>query len=172
MQTKMLSLKFFLNPVVYFLSIIGFLLTFGSALLACTESSSTQLPPISSENSPQSRIDLKNSSWQLERWERKGSAVPLLAQTKLSLNFEENQVNGFSGCNRFSGSFNLVNDKLSFGILNATQKGCDAVVMNQESQFLSALQSVRHFSLDASGNLELFYTINADEGVLYFLPMK
>jgi heat shock protein HslJ len=172
MQTKILSLKFLFNWIGYFLSIMGFVLTFSSVLLACTKPSSTQLPPISS-GSPQSRVALKNTSWRLERWERKGSTVAIVAQTELSLNFEENQVNGFSGCNRFSGSFNSVDEKLSFGTLNATQKGCiDTTVMNQESQFLSALQSVRRVSSDASGGIALFYTVNADEGVLYFLPMK
>ncbi|MFN6482504.1 MULTISPECIES: META domain-containing protein [unclassified Nostoc] len=172
MQTKMVSLKVILIQVSFVLSIVGVALTFSLALLACTKSSSTQLPTMSSERPPQSRVALKNSSWRLERWERKGSAVALAPQTELSLHFDDNQVNGFGGCNRFGGSFKLADDQLSLGTLDATQKGCDPVVMNQEVQFLSALQSVRRIGSDASGSLVLFYAMNADEGVLYFAPMK
>jgi heat shock protein HslJ len=168
----MVSLKFVLIQVRSVLSIMGVALTLSLALSACTESSSTQLRPMSSEHSPPSRVALKNSSWQLERWERKGSAVALVPKIEVSLNFENNQVNGFGGCNRFGGSFNLVDDRLSLGTLEATQRGCDAVVMNQESQFLSALQSVRRIALDNSGRLVLFYGLDTDEGVLYFAPTK
>jgi heat shock protein HslJ len=168
----MVSFKVLLIQVRSVLSIMGVALTFSLALFACTKSSSTQLSPMSSEHSPPSRVALKNSSWRLERWERKGSAVALVPKTEVSLHFEDNQVNGSGGCNRFSGTFNMVDDKPSFGTLEATQRGCDAVVMNQESQFLSALQSVRRIALDASGRLVLFYTLDADEGVLYFAPTK
>jgi heat shock protein HslJ len=167
----MVSLKVFLIQARSVLSLMAVALTFNLALSACT-SSSTQLRPMSSEHSPQSRVALNNSSWRLERWERKGSAVALVPKIEVSLNFENNQVNGFGGCNRFGGSFNLVDDRLSLGALQASQRGCDAVVMNQESQFLSALQSVRRMALDASGRLVLFYTLEADEGVLYFAPTK
>ena len=168
MPTRIVSLKVILVQACSVLSIMGVALTFTIALLACTESSSTQLPTMSSEHSPQSRVVLKNSSWRLERWERKGSVIALVPQAEVSLHFEDNQVNGFGGCNRFSGSFNRVNDQLSLGTLEATQRGCDAVVMNQESKFLSALQSVRRIASDAPARLVLFYGLDADEGVLYF----
>ncbi len=172
MQTKMVSVKFVLIQVGFVLSIVGIAPTFSFPLLACTKSSSTQLPIMSSERPPQSRVALKNSSWRLERWERQGSAVTLVPQTEVSLHFEDNQVNGFGGCNSFGGSFDLVDDQLTLGILDATQKGCDPVVMNQEAQFLSALQSVSRIGSDASGRLVLFYALNTDEGVLYFAPTK
>ena len=168
----MVSLKVLLIQVCSVLSIMGVALTFNIALLACTESSSTQLRPMSSEHSPQSSVALKNSSWRLERWKRKGSAVALVPQAEVSLHFEDNQVNGFGGCNRFSGSFNMVDDQISLGTLEATQRGCNEVVMNQESQFLSALQSIHRIASDASERLVLFYALDADEGVLYFAPTK
>jgi heat shock protein HslJ len=114
----------------------------------------------------------ENSSWQLERWERQGSVVARVPKIKMSLRFENNQVNGFGGCNSFSGSYNLLNNQLSVGPLNATRRGCDGLVMNQESQFFSALQSVRRVGSDASGQLLLFYALDTDEGVLYFAPTK
>ncbi len=172
MQTKTVALKLFLMPLGSILIIIGIVLSYSFSLLACTTSSLTQLPPMSSESSPPSGLGLKNSSWQLERWERQGSVVALVPKTKMSLRFENNQVNGFGGCNSFSGSYNLLNNQLSVGPLNATRMGCDGLVMNQESQFFSALQSVRRVGSDASGNLLLFYALDTDKGVLYFSPTK
>ncbi|MFN6537094.1 MAG: META domain-containing protein [Nostoc sp. EkiNYC01] len=170
MQTKMVSLKVILIQTGFVLSIVGVALTSSLTLLACTKSSSTQSPTMSSQRPPQSRVALENSSWRLEHWERQGSAVALVPQTELSLDFKGNQVNGFGGCNRFGGSFKLVGEQLSLGTLDSTQKSCDPAVMNQEAQFLSALQSVSRITSDASGRLLLFYTLNAHEGVLYFVP--
>lgn len=188
MLTRTALLKVILSQVGSILAIIGVGLTLNQALLACTESSSTQsssisnasiesppleqLPPMSSEGSPQSPTSLSNSFWRLERWERKGSLVPLASQTEISLNFEGDRVNGFGGCNRFGGSFNIVDDQLSFGALDATQRGCDPVVMSQESQFLSALQSAHRIDRDTSGRLTLSYRLNGEEGVLYFVPKQ
>lgn len=172
MLTRMVSLKVFLIQLRSVVSMIGVALICNFALLACTESSSTQVPPMSSNQSPQSRVILKNSSWRLESWERKGSAVKLAPKTEVSLNFEENKVNGSAGCNSFGGSFSMKNNQLSLGTLEATQRGCDEVVMKQETQFLAALQSVRRIASDASGRLVLFYGPEADQGVLYFAPKK
>lgn len=173
MKKRMVSLKVFLIQASSVVTFVAVTLIFSLAVLAaCTESSSTQRPPMSSPYSPQSRLALKNSSWRLERWERQGSLVTLVPQTEVSLKFEDEQVNGSSGCNRFSGSFKLVNDKITLGTLEATQRGCEAVVMNQESQFLSALQSVNRIASDASGNLVVFYALDGEEGSLYFVSKK
>lgn len=184
MSTRTVLLKALLSQVGSLLALMGVGLTFNQALLACTEPSSTQsspisnatvesppsnsLPPMSSEESPSLPVSLKNSSWRLETWQRKGSTVRLVSGADVSLDFKDNQVNGFGGCNRFSGSFNVVDDQLFLGVLDSTQRGCDPIVMNQESQFLSALQSVRRIAIDPLGRLALFYGLNGEEGVLYF----
>lgn len=160
------------NKVTSVLAFMGFALMFNVALLACTESNAVSPFPMSSQNSPPSGDALKNSTWRLDRWERQGSTVALVPQTEVYLQFEDNRVNGSGGCNRFGGSFDLAKDKLSLGLLEATQRGCEAAVMNQESQFLSALQSVSRIVSDNSGNLVLFYTLDTVEGVLYFSPKK
>lgn len=172
MLTRMVSLKVFLIRLRSVVSMIGLALICNFALLACAESSSTQVPPMSSNQSPQSRVVLKNSSWRLESWERKGSNVKLAPKTEISLNFQENKVNGSAGCNNFGGSFSMKNNQFSVGTLQATQRGCDEVVMKQETQFLAALQSVRRIASDASGRLLLFYEKEADQGVLYLVPKK
>ncbi|MES1023244.1 META domain-containing protein [Gloeocapsa sp. BRSZ] len=172
MRTKMVALKLFLVPLGSILITTGVVLSYSLSLLAGTTSSFTQLLPMSSESSSQSDIALKNYSWQLERWERQGSVVTLVPKTKISLRFENNQVNGSGGCNSFNGSYNLVNNQLSVGALSATRMRCDEQVMNQESQFFFALQSVRCIATDASGRLMLFYKGGTSEGVLYFVKAK
>ncbi len=172
MRKKIVPLKVFLIQASSVLAFTGVVLTFDRVLLACTESLSTPIPSMSSQYPQQSRVALKNSSWQLARWERQGSPVALVPQTELSLQFEDNRVTGSSGCNRFSGSFNLAKDKLSLKTLEATQRGCEPGVMNQESQFLSALQSVNRVASEAPENLVLFYTNGTEKGALYFTPRK
>lgn len=159
------------NKVTSVLAFMGFALMFNVASLACTESNAVS-PPMSSQNSLPLGDALKNSTWRLDRWERQGSSVALVPQTEVYLQFEDNRVNGSGGCNRFGGSFDLAKDKLSLGLLEATQRGCEEAIMNQESQFLSTLQSVSRIVSDTSGNLVLFYTLDTVEGALYFSPKK
>jgi heat shock protein HslJ len=124
---------------------------------------------MTSEPTSSDAIALNNSNWRLEKWEYQGTPVMLIPQTEVSLHFEDNQVNGFAGCNRFGGPINRMNDQFSLGPLRASQRGCDTAVMDQESRFLAALQSVYRATSDASGNLILSYKLNTTEGILYFV---
>jgi heat shock protein HslJ len=170
MQKRIISLRVLIQGS-FILATVAVALSFSFPLFVHPKSSSIQLPAMSSENSLQPSV-LDNSSWQLECWEHQGSAVTLVPQTEISLRFKSNQVNGFGSCNFFSGFFTIVEDQLSLGTLETTQRGCAAVVMNQESQFLGALQSVRRMTSDASGRLVLSYTSNAGQGTLYFAPTR
>ena len=53
---------------------------------------------------------------------------------------ETGKVNGFSGCNRFMGSFHRQGTQLQFGPLAATMMMC-AETMEQEQMFLKAMES-------------------------------
>jgi len=55
-------------------------------------------------------------------------------------------VRGFSGCNRFTGAYELNNDLLQFGPLAATMMAC-LEGMEQEQQFLKALGSTNRFTI-------------------------
>jgi heat shock protein HslJ len=165
MMQKIVSIRAILIKAGYLLSVMGITITFSFALLGCTNFFSNQI-------SVPSNITLKNSSWQLEAWKYNHADVRLIPQTKILLNFKDNEVDGFSGCNSFGGSFKLVKEQLSFGTFKATQKGCNTAVMNQESQLLSSFQSIRRIHKDASGRLVVDYTYNQIEGVLYFKPIK
>lgn len=60
----------------------------------------------------------------------------------ITLQFDatEKRVSGFSGCNRFSGSYTLEQNQISFGPLMSTKMACaDAARNTTEQTFLDAL---------------------------------
>ena len=56
----------------------------------------------------------------------------------------EGKVGGFTGCNRFTGSYSQDGDTLSIGPLATTRRACLPEVMKREQQFLAMLGMVRH----------------------------
>ncbi len=81
------------------------------------------------------------------RWEVTGynngrqAVVSPMAGTRLTLEFQDGQVSGDSGCNRFHGSFAVEGNALTIGPLATTRMACDDESMAQEQQFLDALGS-------------------------------
>jgi heat shock protein HslJ len=59
-------------------------------------------------------------------------------------------VSGNSGCNNYSGGYKTTGDQLKVGPLAGTQMFCDqpAGVMDQEQQYLAALQNAATFQID------------------------
>lgn len=67
---------------------------------------------------------------------------------------EERNVHGFSGCNNFTGTFELDEDRLTFGPLASTRKTCFGG-MEQEHAFLGALGATERYEIQGQ-NLALF----------------
>ncbi|MCX7551091.1 META domain-containing protein [Xanthomarina sp. F2636L] len=65
------------------------------------------------------------------------------SQEKLSIQFDENTntVSGFSGCNRFTGTYKLDGDSIAFGPLATTRMHCQDADNKMEQNMLSALNS-------------------------------
>ena len=61
--------------------------------------------------------------------------------TRLTLTFQDGQVSGSSGCNRFHGQFTVEGSALQIRPLATTRKACEDEVMTQEQAFLRALES-------------------------------
>jgi heat shock protein HslJ len=69
--------------------------------------------------------------------------VSLTPQAEVSLSFAGDRVSGFGGCNSFGGPIISDGEQLSLGPLQATRRAClESAVMNQETRFFQALQSV------------------------------
>lgn len=69
--------------------------------------------------------------------------VPV-SEHKLSINFNqiENQLSGFSGCNRFTGTYSLKMDSIKIGPLASTRMLCGDLANQIESEFHQTLSKV------------------------------
>ena len=91
--------------------------------------------------------DLVNTYWKLT--ELNGKPATLGAGKKelhLVLELEKNTVRGFSGCNRFSGTYQKNTNKLKFGPMAATMMAC-MEGMEQEQAFLKALGRTERYAI-------------------------
>ncbi len=76
-------------------------------------------------------------------------------QLHLLLSAGEGRASGFSGCNRFTGSFETDGDALSLGPLATTMMACPDPQMNLERKFHTALSAVKSYRI-VGQHLELF----------------
>ncbi len=79
----------------------------------------------------------------------------------LNLTNQKKELGGFTGCNRLSGSYETVENKLTFSPLAVTKMFCQGV---NENEFLEALTGVNKFKIE---NLKL-YLYKDDEAKLIF----
>lgn len=66
------------------------------------------------------------------------------SKEKLTLQFDEktNAISGFSGCNRFTGTYKLDGNSISFGPLATTRMHCQEANNKMEQNMLAALNNV------------------------------
>ncbi len=90
--------------------------------------------------------------WQVTSYFRPGAVVSVAAGTTITANFDAKNLSGNSGCNDYGGPYKTDATKIQIGPLASTQRACaQAAVMQQESEYLAALDTVRTFSVDANG---------------------
>jgi len=132
-------------------------------------------------NAATSADSLAQTGWELTRWVSgaevnqpiphgdNGEPIQLvfLAQGN------DYKVNGFSGCNRYSGNYRLQDGKLSISIRGNTRMACASQDRAQlEKAYLQALADIRSFTLD-SGSAPRHLTFNIKNGdVLEFVRRK
>ncbi|MEM7505237.1 MAG: META domain-containing protein [Pseudomonadota bacterium] len=80
--------------------------------------------------------------WRVERVE----GVERLGFTKAVMTFDdEGQIKGNAGCNRYTASYKIDGEKLSFGGLVLTRRGCQPQIMERERAFQRAtIQTVTY----------------------------
>lgn len=118
---------------------------FGTALAGCAMPThpDSAAPPTDPYNPAATQL-LDDTQWQLTSWTNAdgktrpvpsspagsagGSAGASAGGTPITLNFStqggQRKTNGFSGCNRFTGTYDLIDGKLSFGPLASTRMAC------------------------------------------------
>ena len=95
----------------------------------------------------QEQAELVGTNWRLVRLNQ----VPIPLQeippfVRLDLDEEKRTVTGFSGCNRFFGSYELEGSSLRFGHVGATRMACpDSII--EEQRFLTALTQTTSYQI-------------------------
>jgi heat shock protein HslJ len=109
--------------------------------------------------------------WQLSSFVDKETARSVLAETEITATFdEEGSLGGSSGCNNYSTTYEVSGDQISIsGPIASTMMMCPAPgVMDQESEYLAALEMVSSYTIeaeqltlyDAQGQTILTYTVS------------
>ena len=104
---------------------------------------------------------LTGIEWRLISLGPAGSETTAVAGTTVTLRFgEDNRASGSTGCNSFSGAYQVRGDNISFSRLVSTRRAClDQNANEQEQRFLSTLGAANRFRL-SKGRL----TILSDRG--------
>jgi len=85
------------------------------------------------------------------------NGVPVAEGTMITLQIAGGgQVSGNAGCNRYSGTYRMMNKQgIDFDALSTTRIACAPAVMEQEQRFLSILGSVEGYSFYSDGGMSL-----------------
>lgn len=107
---------------------------------------------------------LAATQWQLVSY----GETPVVAGSLVTLEFvDDSQVAGSGGCNRFSGTYTLSGDSISFSPLISTRMACNSQEMGrQETRFFDALGSAIRYEM-TDGQLIIWFA----GGQLTFTPM-
>lgn len=75
---------------------------------------------------------------------------------------EDGSISGYSGCNRFTGNYEIGGEGISTGPIASTRRAClDPASNRLESDFLAALGQLRSFRIEEDGRLMLM----AEQGI-------
>ena len=86
--------------------------------------------------------DAPGQVWQVNSVNNGREAVVSVdPQSALTLLFGPDDVSGNSGCNQFRGPYTRVGDRITLGPLVSTRKACAPDIMQQEAQYLAALEA-------------------------------
>ena len=95
---------------------------------------------------------LTGTDWRLVSLGPAGAETDIVAGSTVTLKFgDEGRASGSTGCNSYSGTYQVRGDSLTFGRLISTRRAClDPNANQQEQRFLSALEMANRFRLNAN----------------------
>ena len=83
---------------------------------------------------------------------------------------KEGRISGFSGCNTYTGQYDVTDDILSVGPLASTRKAClSPALQTQEQTYLQDLQAVRSFSVAGT---QLILITQAGKRLVFVVPTR
>ncbi|HLF90471.1 MAG TPA: META domain-containing protein [Anaerolineales bacterium] len=106
-------------------------------------------------------LSLDNTNWQLSGIAEGDAVVSTWIDEKINITFENGQISGSAGCNRFFAEYTLDGEKLALGVIGATEMACEDEIAQREATFLAALAQTTGYRierstltlLDANGNV-------------------
>lgn len=94
---------------------------------------------------------LNGTAWQVTGFNNGNNAVVSpIGGTTLTARFDASNVSGQGGCNDFSTSYSVSGSNIWIGMPAQGMMMCDQPVMDQEQQYLAALQSATTFQFDGN----------------------
>ena len=95
---------------------------------------------------------LSGTSWDVTGYNNgKQAVVSVMLNTQITANFgADGMLGGNAGCNEYSASYQTDGVKISIGPAATTMKACEQAVMDQEMQYLAALQTAATYRIDGS----------------------
>lgn len=89
---------------------------------------------------------LDGTEWEL-LYIRKSTPIP---GSTLTIAFEDGEVNGAAGCNRYFGNYQISGDRITFGMLAWTEMACmqPEGIMEQEQAYMAFLSEVVRFEIE------------------------
>ena len=142
-------------------------------LAACQTSQSTQANPTgqagAADEGRQAAPSQLNDTWALRQLN--GKAIDKAQFPRrvpyFEVNLRDNHLTGSTGCNRFSGPFQVTSTTVKIGPLMSTKMAC-ANGMSVETEFLTALQAADTYKLNGKnltfmqGGTELMTLVKGD----------
>jgi heat shock protein HslJ len=107
----------------------------------------TSTPPGASAGAQQ----LQGPAWSLTS----SNAFTVPAQVDITATFANGTVGGASGCNSYSGSYDLHGNRITIGTLTTTRILCAPPVMGAEHAYLRTLVAAQTFVIEMGGTLQI-----------------
>ena len=112
----------------------------------------THRPPVNSADPADIVWAITGKEWVVENLMDQG--VPDRARATLTFT-EDGKVSGSTGCNQYSGPFEVEDWVLTFGPMITTRRACFGALMDMEQKFLSVFSAPVQIDLDTTGLLRL-----------------
>lgn len=103
-------------------------------------------------NRPTDQQALAGTEWRLVSLGPPGSETDVVTGTTVTVRLgEDGRASGSTGCNTYSGTYEVRGDTISFGRLASTRRAClDQNANEQERRFLAALEAANRFRLSSN----------------------
>lgn len=104
-------------------------------------------------------VSLEDTPWTVISYNNgKEAVVSVIIGSEITMLFSDGTVEGNASCNSYGGPYELDGDQISVGDLEQTEMFCadPEGLMDQESQFLAALQSAATYTIDGE-RLDMYF---------------